>query len=107
MVHRCKCGNCALALEVKPGASCGCLEIEPCKEKMLEENMHDQHLILVVLITLWKYQDFSIPPLQWKCNDTPYPLEFPISSVAGWVWGYGYFQELCNLTESCISNFWH
>jgi hypothetical protein len=59
----CKCGNCVLGLEVKPDETRGCLETEPCKEKMLEENMHDQHLILVVLTTLWKYQDFGIPPL--------------------------------------------
>ena len=46
MVHRCKCGNCVLAFVIKPD-ECHCL-CEPCKEKMLEENMHDQLLILVV-----------------------------------------------------------
>ena len=42
MVHRCKCGNCVLAFVVKPN-ECRCL-CEPCKEKMLKENMHDRCL---------------------------------------------------------------
>ena len=47
MVHRCKCGNRVLAFVVKPD-ECRCCLYEPCKDKMLEENMHGQHLILVV-----------------------------------------------------------
>ena len=47
MVHRCKCGNCVLAFVVNPG-ECPCCLCELCKEKLLEENMHDQHLTLVV-----------------------------------------------------------
>ena len=44
MVHRCKCGNCVLAFVVKPDECRCCLEIDPCKEKMLEEKMHDRCL---------------------------------------------------------------
>jgi hypothetical protein len=55
---------------------------------MLEENMHDQHLILVVFeypleISRLLVYPHSTGNLDAMVN-TPYPLEFPIFSVAGW-----------------------
>ena len=44
MVCRCKCGNCVLDFVVNPEECHCCFEIDTCKEKMAEENMHDHCL---------------------------------------------------------------
>ena len=48
MVHRCKCGNCVLAFVVKPDECRCCLEIDPCKEKMLEEHELQYDSIMLI-----------------------------------------------------------